>query len=178
MSASSWSFDPAHSEIGFVVRHMVVSKVRGKFASWDGSLTFDPDNLAASKTEATIDVKSIDTGVSDRDDHLRSADFFDADNHPHITFESKRVEPKGEGAFRLVGDLTIRGTTQEIALDGEFLGKAKDPWGNIRAGFTAKASISRKSFGLTWNQALESGGVLVGDKVQIELDVEATRDSE
>lgn len=170
---SIWNIDTAHSSVEFSVRHMMVAKVRGKFASFRGQLTFDGDGLIPSGAEVTIDTASIDTGVTDRDNHLRSGDFFDAERFPTMSFKSKRVEDVSGEGFRLVGDLTIRDVTKEVSLDVEIGGKQKDPWGNQRVGYSAKTRVERKEFGLTWNQALETGGLVVGDKVEIVLEVEA-----
>jgi polyisoprenoid-binding protein YceI len=172
---NTWNIDTAHSGIGFAVRHMVVARTRGKFGSWRGEVHMDEANPERSRVDVTIDAASIDTGVADRDAHLRSADFLDVANHPAITFASKRLEPRGGDRYRVVGDLTIRGVTREVALDMEASGQATDPWGNLRAGFSARAQLDRKDFGLTWNQVLETGGVLVGDRIDIEIEVEAVR---
>ncbi len=173
MTEQTWTIDAAHSGVHFTVRHMVVSKVRGKFGRFSGTITYDAARPAASSVVATIDVSSIDTGVEQRDGHLKSADFFDAARFPEMTFRSKHAEPAGADRLRLTGDLTIRGVTREVSLDVELGGRAKDPWGGERVGFSARTSLDRKEFGLTWNQALEAGGVLVGDRVDIELEVEA-----
>jgi polyisoprenoid-binding protein YceI len=170
--ATTWKIDTSHSSAGFTVRHLVISKVHGRFGKWDGSVTFDEKNLATAKIDVTLDVASIDTNEEKRDAHLRSADFFDAENHPRITFKSKRVEKNGDG-YKVVGDLTIRGTTREVAADATYDGRGKDPWGNERIAFSGKAQINRNDFGLKWNQALETGGVLVGEKVEIGLEVQA-----
>jgi polyisoprenoid-binding protein YceI len=167
-----FTVDKSHSRIGFVVRHMVVSKVRGAFGSWEATAELDTSDLTKSKVSATIDVSSIDTKEEKRDAHLRSADFFDAEKYPKITFVSKRIEAKGKNEFAVVGDLTIRGTTREVTLVAEALGAGKDPWGNQRMGFELRGAIDRKDFGLTWNQVLEAGGVLVGEKVEIEIDLQ------
>lgn len=170
---ATWNFDPAHSEIAFKVRHMMFSKVRGSFQSWNGSFEFDPTAPESGQTEVRIDVASIDTSNGDRDNHLKSGDFFDTEKFPHIVFKSTSFEKLGEGKLKVHGELTIRGTTEAITLDVDYHGKAVDPWGNDRVGFSATASLNRKAFGLTWNQALEAGGVLVGETVEIELDVQA-----
>jgi polyisoprenoid-binding protein YceI len=154
---------------------MVISKVRGRFAKFGGTLQLDPADLTRSTLDIHIDASSIDTGVADRDAHLRSADFFDVEHFPELTYKSKRVEKTGEDRYRVVGDLTIRGTTREAALDVEAGGVGKDPWGNVRAGFAAHVQVDRKDYGLRWNQALETGGVLVGDKVDIEIELEAVK---
>jgi polyisoprenoid-binding protein YceI len=169
-----WDIDPTYSAITFQVRHMVIARVHGRFARWTGALDLDPADLSRSSVAVTIEAGSIDTQVADRDAHLRSADFLDVEKHPEITFRSTRVE-RGAGGLRVVGDLTIRGTTREVALETEYAGTARDPWGNERAVFSARTSIDRKAFGLTWNAALETGGVLVGEKVEIGLEVEAVR---
>jgi polyisoprenoid-binding protein YceI len=174
MAREKWNFDATHSSVDFVVRHMAVSKVRGRFTKWSGSVEFDPANLADASLSVSIDVDSIDTHEAQRDGHLKSPDFFDAANHPKITFEGKKVEASGSD-LKITGDLTIRGTTKSVTLEGEYLGTGKDPWGGTRAGFSAKTSIEREDFGLTWNAALETGGVLVGKKVEIEIDVELVK---
>ena len=175
MTTNHWNIDAAHTGIHFSVRHMVVSKVRGRFAKYTGAVNLDDDDLTRSTVEVTIDAASIDTGVADRDKHLRSPDFFDVERFPELRFQSKRVEKLADARYRVIGDLTIRDVTREVALDVEYGGQAKDPWGNERAGFVARASIDRKDFGLQWNQVLETGGVLVGDRVEIELDVQAVK---
>jgi polyisoprenoid-binding protein YceI len=173
MATQRWNIDPAHSGIQFAVRHMVISKVRGAFEKWQGTIDLDELNPAASRVSVRIDVSSINTLEAKRDEHLRSADFFDVANHPEIAFASTRVEKLKGDRYRVVGDLTIRGNTAEVELDAELLGKGQDPWGNRRIGFQARTSLSRKEFGLTWNQVLETGGVLVGDQIEIVLDVQA-----
>lgn len=175
MSQSIWNIDTAHSSVGFSVRHMMVSKVRGEFKSYRGHFEIEGDSLVPSSVEVSIDTASIDTAVTDRDNHLRSADFFDAARFPAMTFKSKRVEDVSREGFRLVGDLTIRDVTKEVSLDVEIGGQQKDPWGNDRVGYSAKTRIERKEFGLVWNQALETGGLVVGDKVEILLEVEAVK---
>jgi polyisoprenoid-binding protein YceI len=176
-TTNDWNIDPAHSGISFSIRHMVVSKVRGRFAKFSGALTIDDGDLTRSTVEATIDAASIDTGTPQRDAHLRSPDFFDSERFPEIKFRSTRIEKVGAGAdrYRVTGPLTIRDVTREVALDVEYGGQAKDPWGNERIGFIAKATLDRKEFGLHWNQVLEAGGVLVGDRVDIELEVQGVR---
>jgi len=153
----------------------VVSKVRGRFGKHSGTITLDDADITRSSVEVSIDASSIDTGVADRDTHLRSPDFFDVEKFPELHFGSKRIEQVEDARYRVVGDLTIRGVIREVALDVEYGGRGKDPWGNERVGFVAKTSIDRKEFGLTWNQLLETGGILVGDRVDIELDIQAVR---
>lgn len=173
MAQTTWNIDPTHSGIHFSVRHMVVSKVRGRFASWNGELSFDPSDLTSAKVDVRIDANSIDTGVKDRDVHLRSADFLDVEQHPELRYRGERVEKLGEREYRVHGELTIAGVTRPVALEVEFAGRAQDPWGNERALFEAKTQIDRKDFGLKWNQMLEAGGVLVGDKVEIQIELQA-----
>ena len=175
MTTQRWNIDQTHSDVHFSVRHMVVSKVRGRFTKLTGSLELDEDDLTRSSVAATIDASSIDTGTEQRDAHLRSPDFFDVEKFPELGFRSKRVEKLGGDRYRVVGDLTIRDVTREIALDAEYGGRAKDPWGNERVGFVATTALDRKDFGLGWNQVLEAGGVLVGDRIEIELDVQAVK---
>ena len=175
MTTQTWQIDSAHSGIHFSVRHLVIAKVRGQFSRWTGAIAVPDGDFAKATVDVTIDATSIDTGVADRDAHLRSADFLDVASFPELTFRSRRVEPAGDDRLRLVGDLTLRGVTREVTLEVESAGIAKDPWGNVRAGFTARTAIDRKDFGLTWNQALETGGVVVADRVEIEVEVEAVR---
>lgn len=175
MTKSNWTIDSTHSGINFSIRHMVVSKVRGRFTKYNGVLNLDEADLTQSVVEATIDAASVDTGTAQRDDHLRSSDFFDAEKYPELRFRSTRLERVAQDRYRVVGELTIRDTTKEVTLDVEYGGRAKDPWGNERIGFIAKTSIDRKDFGLGWNQVLEAGGVLVGDRVEIELEVQAVK---
>jgi polyisoprenoid-binding protein YceI len=175
MARQEWQVDGAHSAITLAVRHMVISKVHGRFARWSAKLALDTADLARSSVEVEIDAASIETGVADRDAHLRSPDFLDVERHPAITYRSRQVEVLSAERIRVVGDLTIRGATREVPLDVEVGGQGKDPWGNVRAGFTARASLHRKDFGLTWNQALETGGVLVADRVDVEIELQAVR---
>ena len=175
MSLVQWDFDHAHSSVDFTVRHLLVSKVRGRFTKWTGKLELDEGNLTRSRVEVEIDVASVDTHEPQRDAHLRSGDFFEADAHPRIVFASKRVEEKGKDHLAVTGDLTIRGTTREVVLDVERGGIiAKDPWGKRRAGFTATATINRKDFGVSFNQVLDQGGLALGEDVAITIEIEAT----
>ena len=162
----AWELDKAHSEVEFAVKHMMISTVKGKFTGFDATVSFDPSNVEAASVEATIDVASIQTGEEQRDAHLKSADFFDAEEHPKMVFKSKAVKRSG-GELVATGDLTIKDSTREITLKGSVEGPAKDPWGNQRVGFSLSSEIDREAFGLTWNQVLEAGGVLVGKKVKI-----------
>lgn len=175
MANEQWDFDVAHSSINFSVRHLMVSKVRGQFTKWSGSLEFDEQEPTRARVEAQLDAASIDTKDAQRDAHLRSADFLDTERFPTISFKSTGIEKVGDARFSMKGELTIRGITKPVTLDVEYAGRAKDPWGGERVGFSARTSIDRKDFGLTWNQLLETGGVLVGEKVDIELEIEAIR---
>jgi polyisoprenoid-binding protein YceI len=174
MGLENWDFDLAHSGIHFWVRHVMVSKVHGRFLKWSGSLVFDEANPAASHVEVKIDASSIYTEEEKRDAHLRSADFLEVEKFPQIHFKSTAIERDGEN-IRLTGDLTIHGMTRPVTLAVEYAGRVKDPWGGERLGFSAKTAISRKDFGLTWNVLLEAGGVTVGDKVEIGIEVEAVK---
>jgi polyisoprenoid-binding protein YceI len=171
---STWAIDPAHSVVELAVKHMMFSTVKGRFANVAGTIVLDDADLSASSVSADIDAASIDTREAQRDGHLRSADFLDVENFPTITFRSTGVVPQGRSRFILVGDLTIRGVTQEVSFEAELVGKGTDPWGGQRAGFTAATALNRKDFGLTWNQALETGGVLVSDQVKVSLEIQAT----
>jgi polyisoprenoid-binding protein YceI len=169
---TTWTVDGAHAEVGFAVKHLMISTVRGRFGAVKGTVERDEVNPLSSKIEVIVDVSSIDTRQEQRDNHLRSADFFDVANFPSMRFVSKRLEGDLEDAFRAVGDLTIRGVTKEVTLDARAEGRVRDPWGNDRAGFSATGKVSRSAFGLMWNQVLEAGGVAVGDEVKISIDVE------
>jgi polyisoprenoid-binding protein YceI len=175
MNENNWNIDTAHTGINFAVRHMVVSKVRGRFAKYSGTINLHDDDFTRSSVEVSIDASSIDTGVEQRDAHLRSPDFFDVEKFPTLGFRSHRILHVGGAQYRVFGDLTIRDVRREVALEVEYGGRGKDPWGNERVGFVAKTTIDRREFGLTWNQALEAGGILVGDRIDIELDVQAVR---
>lgn len=175
MSTNVWNIDTAHSGIHFKVRHMVFAKVRGRFAAWSGAIQLDDADLTRSSVAVEIDAASIDTGVADRDKHLRSADFLDVEQFPKLSFQSKRVEKVDDERYRVHGELTIHGVTREVVLDTEYAGTAKDPWGNERAAFAATVSIDRTDFGLEWNQVLEAGGVLVGERIEISLEIQAIK---
>ncbi|MFL6278537.1 MAG: YceI family protein [Vicinamibacterales bacterium] len=173
---TTWQVDPAHSTIEFAVKHMMFTTVRGRFKTFSGTVQVDEQNPDNSRVEVTIDAASIDTGVADRDAHLRTADFLDVEQYPRITFRATRVEGahRKEGdRFRVTGDLEIRGKAIPVTLDATFEGVGKDPWGKQRAGFTGRAEIDRREWGLRWNQALETGGILVGNTVKIEVEAQA-----
>ncbi|MFQ5435320.1 MAG: YceI family protein [Anaerolineae bacterium] len=171
----SWQIDPAHSRVSFWVRHMMIAKVRGRFDKFSGVIDFNESDPEASKVNIEIEAASINTREQQRDDHLRSPDFLDAANFPTLTFVSKRVEKTGEDTGKLIGDLTIRGISKEVTLDVEYAGQAKSPWGMTSAGFSASTSINRKDWELNWNQVLETGGFLVGDKINIDIEVEIVK---
>jgi len=170
--AANYTIDVPHTQIHFSVAHLMVFKVRGNFTDFSGEIDIDTNNKTLVSAQATIDATSIDTRNKKRDDHLRSADFFDVAKYPEISFVSKNVNGNGDN-ITVVGDLTIKGITKEITLKGSFAGVAKDPWGNNRAGFAATGEVDRREFGLTWNKALEAGGVVVGDTITIGLEVES-----
>lgn len=174
VAAATYKIDPVHSQVEFSVDHLVVFKVNGAFNEYQGEIEADSTSKSLTSAKAEIKVASIDTREPKRDGHLLSADFFDAENHPLMTFASKRVEGSGEN-ITVVGDLTIRGTTREVTLKGGFRGENTDPWGNVRAGFTASTQINRHDYDLSWNKALETGGFVVGDEVTIRLEVQGVR---
>jgi len=177
--ASTWRLDPAHSSVEFSVKHMMMTTVRGRFKTVTATLTGDEDHPDGCCVEVELDVASVDTGVGDRDAHLRGPDFFDAANFPKILFKSKRLEGDfdSEGdKFRAIGDLTMRGQTMEVVLDCRFEGRGKDPWGKDRAGFSGHTELDRREWGLRWNQAIETGGVLVANRVRIDVEVQFVRE--
>jgi polyisoprenoid-binding protein YceI len=174
--ADTYQVDKQHTEAAFQVRHLF-TKVRGVFRDVDGAIRFDKANPANSNVVFRLKVATIDTGVDQRDDHLRGQDFFWAEKYPEISFTSSKVVAKGDNTFDVTGDLTIRGVTRQVTLPVTYLGEQKDPWGNVKAGFETAISLNRTDYGLTWNQALEAGGFLVGDQVSITIDLEANKDA-
>ena len=175
--AGTWQLDSAHTGVQFKVRHLMVSYVRGDFENISGKIVYDEQDVSKSSADITIDAASINTRVDKRDKHLRSPDFLDVAKHPSITFKSKKVEKAGDGKLKMTGDLTIRGATREVVLEVEGpTPPIKDPWGNTRVGGVASTRINRKDFGLTWNKALETGGVIVGDEVEITIDIEMLKE--
>ena len=170
--AAEYTVDSGHSHVGFKVRH-IVTKVPGGFKDYEAAFSFDPAKPEASKGKFTIKTASVDTGNAKRDEHLRSPDFFDAEKFPTITYESAAFKPAGKDKYKLEGSFTMRGVTKPVAFDVEFTGLGKDPSGNNRAGFSATAKINRKDFGINWNKALDTGGVILGDDVEIQLEIEA-----
>jgi polyisoprenoid-binding protein YceI len=173
---TTWKIDAAHSQVEFAVRHMMIATVRGRFADVKGTVVTDDSDPAKAEVDVVIDVNSIDTREAQRDAHLKSADFFDVEKFPVLTFKSTRVTGVHGDQFKLVGDLTIHGVTREVTLDVTTEGRATDPWGGERAGYSAVTRVNRKDFGLTWNQALETGGLIVGDEIKISLDLELVKE--
>jgi polyisoprenoid-binding protein YceI len=168
---TTWKLDPAHSSAQFVVRHMMITNVRGGFSGVQGTVVYDPDDLNSSSVDVTIDKNTLSTGDATRDAHVKSAEFLDVENFPTITFKSKKITKDGDG-LKVTGDLTLHGVTKEVALNVEGpTEEQKDPWGNIRVGASATTKIKRSDFGLTWNAALETGGIMLGDDLKLEVDV-------
>ncbi len=172
MAKSIWAIDPTHSEIGFKVKHMMFTNVSGKFNAFEASIENEDDQFDTSVVSFSAEVNSVDTNNADRDNHLRSADFFDVEQFPKISFKSTGIKKINEGQFKVSGDLTIKDVTQNITLDAEYSGLMKDPWGNTKAGVSLNGKINRKEFGLTWNAALETGGVLVGEDIKLTAEVQ------
>jgi polyisoprenoid-binding protein YceI len=171
---TTWEIDPSHTNVEFSAKHLMITTVRGRISDLNGTIVADERNPAKSSVEVKLNAATLDTRIEQRDQHLRSADFLDVEKYPDITFRSTRLVG-GKDEFKLFGDLTIRGTTKEIALDVTFEGESKDPWGGERIGFSARGKIDRRDFGLTWNQALETGGVVVGNDIRINIDVQAVK---
>lgn len=169
---TTWVIDPTHTEIAFKVKHLMISNVKGSFGEFSGQVVTDGDDFSTADINFKINPASINTGTSDRDGHLKSPDFFDVENFKEITFTSGKLAKTGDDEFALTGNLTIKGVSQPVNLEVEFGGLMTDPWGNVKAGFNINGKINRKDFGLTWNAALEAGGVLVGDEIRLNLDVE------
>ncbi|MBI4311489.1 MAG: YceI family protein [Chloroflexi bacterium] len=172
---AQWTVDPAHSAVEFSVKHMMFTTVKGSFSTYKADLSFDEQEPERSSVEAWVDLASVDTKEPNRDNHLRSADFFDVANHPTMHFKSKAIKSTSKGKYQVDGDLTIRGVTRAVSLEGEYGGFGKDPWGGIRAGVSLQGTVNRKDFGLTWNQVLEAGGVLVGDAIKISIEAELVK---
>lgn len=175
MAKSVWNVDASHSSIEFKVKHMMMANVRGQFKDFQAHVTADPEDLTTAEIDFTVHVNSIDTKDEQRDGHLKSADFFDVEQYPNLTFKATKIERKSGADYAMTGDITIRDVTKPITFDVTAEGIGKDPWGNERAGFTATASLNRKDFGLNWNALLETGGVLVGEQVKISVELEAVR---
>jgi polyisoprenoid-binding protein YceI len=175
VTTGTWTIDPSHTRVGFAARHAMVTTVRGQFDQFEGHLVLDGEDPSRSSAELTIQTASITTGSTDRDTHLRSADFLDVDTFPTLTFNATEVVARDDENFLMSGDLTIHGVTKPVTINAEYQGVATDPFGNERIGFTGQTQVNRKDFGLAWNVALEAGGILVGERVKIELDVSAVK---
>lgn len=175
MAKSKWALDKTHSSVDFVVRHMMFAKVNGTFKEFDASIEADPEDLTTADISFEVNTASVDTRNDDRDGHLRSADFFDSENHPKMTFKSTKIVKTGDNVYDVTGDLTIRGVTRSETFKVTYGGSGKDPWGNLKAGFSAEGSINRSDYGLKWNAALETGGVLVGEEVKISIEIQAAK---
>ena len=172
---TKWAIDPSHSKIGFKVKHLMISNVLGNFKEFEGEVSTVGNDFSKSVISFSLNTASVDTEIADRDGHLKSADFFDVENHPKITFEGNGLTDLGDDLFKLTGNLTIKGVSHPVTLDVEFGGVMPDPWGNVKAGFSITGKINRKDWGLTWNAALETGGVLVGEEVKINCDIELVK---
>jgi polyisoprenoid-binding protein YceI len=175
MSKVKWAVDASHSSLDFSIRHMMIAKVKGTFHTFEAAIEADPTDLTTADISVSVDLSSIDTRNNDRDAHLRSADFFDVENHPKMTFQSTKITKTDDGEYDVTGDLTIHGVTKSETLSVSFEGTGKDPWGNDKVGFSGHGSIKRSDFGLTYNAALETGGVLIADEVKISLEIEAAK---
>lgn len=175
MTTTKWSIDPTHSEIGFKVKHMMFTNVSGKFGTYDAVITTEEDDFTKSNIEFSAEINSVDTNNSDRDNHLKSADFFDAENHPKLSFVSSSFSKLDDSNYELIGELTLRGVTKPVRLATEFSGLMKDPWGNTKVGLNIEGKINRKDWGLNWNSALETGGVLVGEDVKLNIELQLVK---
>jgi polyisoprenoid-binding protein YceI len=176
LAAETYSVDPGHSEVGFTIRHLV-SNVRGRFDEFSGKVNMDPKNLPASSVDFHIKATSIDTAVADRDKHLRSADFFDVEKYPEISFKSESIKATGKDKYDVTGTLTMHGVSKKVTLPVSFLGQVKDPWGGTRAGFETSTTLNRKDYGIVWNKAIDNGGVMLGDDVKVDINIEAKVDT-
>ncbi|MFD1736821.1 YceI family protein [Bacillus salitolerans] len=177
MTVSKWALDKAHSSVDFSVRHMMISSVKGSFNEFSASIEADPSDLTTAKIEFTIELASVDTRNDDRDNHLRSADFFDVENTPTMTFTSTQITKKADDEYEVTGNLSLHGKTNQETFLVTFEGEGKDPWGNLKVGFSAEGKINRSDYGLSWNAALETGGVLVGDQIKVALQLQATKEA-
>lgn len=175
----NYDIDPTHSRVGFAAKHAMITTVRGQFTDYTGDVYLDEENPANSRVRLEIKAASVESGNADRDKHLRTGDFFDIEAHPALVFESTKVEKaSGDDVYTLIGDLTINGVTNPVAIEWELTGTTNDPWGNFRAGFEGKATVNRRDWGLQWNVGLDKGGVLVGEKVKLEFDISAVKRAE
>ncbi|TDG00159.1 YceI family protein [Paenibacillus piri] len=178
MAKSKWAVDATHSSIDFTIRHMMIAKVKGTFHTFEAEIEADPNDLTSADVQFAVELASIDTRNNDRDTHLRTADFFDVEKYPKMTFKSNRIVKTDEGEYEVSGDLTLHGVTRPETFSVTFEGSGKDPWGNERAGFSAQGTIKRSDFGLTYNAALETGGVLIADEVKVSLEIEALKQAD
>lgn len=177
MTNTKWIVDPTHSAIEFSVKHMMIAKVKGSFNKFEASILANPSDLTTAEIDFTVDVSSIDTRNADRDNHLRSADFFDVEKNPTLTFKSTKIVKTDEDEYDVTGDVTLNGVTQEETFNITFEGQGKDPWGNEKAGFSGKGKVKRSDYGLTYNAALETGGVLIGDQITLTIEIEAAKEA-
>jgi len=175
MALTKWALDPTHSNVDFSIRHMMISKVKGTFRSFEASIEADPQDLTTANISFSIDVSSVDTNNADRDNHLRTADFFDVENYPKLTFVAKSIVKTDDGEYNVTGDVTLHGVTRSETFAVTYEGTGKDPWGNEKVGFSATGNLKRSDYGLTWNAALETGGFLVGDDVKVSLELQAVK---
>ena len=175
MAKTKWVVDPTHSSVDFSIRHMMFTNVKGAFHTYDATIEADPTDLSSADISFSVDLASVDTKNADRDNHLRSADFFDVESKPKMSFTATKIEKNDEEEYSVTGDLTLNGVTKEETFTVTFEGQGKDPWGNEKAGFSAEGTLNRSDYGLTWNAALETGGVLVGDKVKVSLQIQAAK---
>ncbi|MVP01618.1 YceI family protein [Paenibacillus lutrae] len=175
MTNSKWIVDSTHSSLDFTVKHMMIAKVKGNFASFEAQIDADPSDLTTASVYVSVDLNSVDSRNADRDNHLRSADFFDVEKNPEMTFRSTRIVKTGDDEYKVTGDFTLHGVTRPETFDVTFEGAGKDPWGNEKVGFSGKGSIKRSDYGLTYNAALETGGMLIGDEIKISIDLEASK---
>ena len=177
MTNTKWTVDPTHSAIDFSVKHMMIAKVKGSFNKFEANILANPADLTTAEIDFTVDLASIDTRNEDRDNHLRSADFFDVENNPTLTFKSTTIKKTDDDEYAVTGDVTLNGVTKEETFDITFEGQGKDPWGNEKAGFSGKGKVKRSDYGLTYNAALETGGVLIGDQITITIEIEAAKEA-
>ncbi|MFJ7685164.1 YceI family protein [Peribacillus butanolivorans] len=177
MTNTKWAIDPTHSAIEFSVKHMMIAKVKGSFNKFEANISANPSDLTTAEIDFTVDVASIDTRNADRDNHLRSADFFDVEKNPTLTFKSRKIVKTGDDEYDVTGDVTLNGFTNEETFAITFEGQGKDPWGNEKAGFSGKGKVKRSDYGLTYNAALETGGVLIGDQITLTIEIEAAKEA-
>ncbi|MGG2197483.1 YceI family protein [Paenibacillus sp.] len=175
MAKSKWNVDPTHSSIDFTIKHMMIAKVKGAFHSFEAQIEADPEDLTSADIQLQVDLSSIDTRNNDRDNHLRSADFFDIEQHPKLTFQSTQITKTGDGEYDVTGNLTLHGATRSETFSVTFEGAGKDPWGNEKVGFSGQGKLKRSDYGLTYNAVLETGGVLIGDEVKFTIEIEASK---